>query len=135
MEIRDKCHECYVETFENGKRWVMKSGGSYKHIMYCPDCGSPLAFDSEGNPVVDASYEELERGIGVLAVELAIGDAKLECDCSANNIAWHVKRTYEWLSTVRRVKVTDYISGPMTRANYGAGGPDGARKFVDRLKA
>lgn len=61
MEIRDKCHECYVIEVRGGKRWVSEYDKVPRIMFHCPVCGRKLCFDSEGNPTVGASYDELEE--------------------------------------------------------------------------
>lgn len=60
VENKTECHDAYVAEFDTGKRWCWATSRGYAIIRHCPECGSPLGFDSEGNPTVGASYEELE---------------------------------------------------------------------------
>lgn len=79
---------------------------------------------------LEARVPELERAIAELATETAITRAKIECDCSAQNIAQHLSHIYVWLNEWGGYKVVDKFSQPMMHANFGASGPDGARTFI-----
>lgn len=104
--------------------------------VHCPGkCGCKLSFTPDGTPVVGPSYDELEKVLAVMIVEAAIRDAKIDCDCSAQNIAGYVARYYTGLCQWEGIDIPDRISQPMMHEHFGGGGPDGARSFVRKRLA
>ncbi len=61
------CGECRPRG--RSWHWKMVTLGSCV-VEFCPDCGRALGFDADGNPVVGASPQQLERAGKQLAFRL-----------------------------------------------------------------
>ena len=66
MQHRIDCHDSRVVETRGGKRWVSIRQPVPRTVFHCDVCGSKLYFDSDGNPVVGASYDELEKKAGAI---------------------------------------------------------------------